>query len=191
METDTPRCFYTRESLSATKARGWYNGGKHGREETGFSFSITAKVRGLQTSSKDGKNKAIETTAGRGEQGGWLKAVQAINSNSTCLPSNKFLNICHFPITLILNSASRQAKRSNSNLSAPLLTSRKDQDKLFIFLLFPFTFVIYIPIYLAERPPLLVNFWIITWGCRWNSNNRKENKNWNELGEEEFFNLKK
>lgn len=147
--------------------------------------------RGLQTSSKDGKNEAIETTPERGGAGGWLKAVQAINSNSICLPSNKFLNICLFPITLLLNSASRQAKRSNGNFSAPLLTSRKDQDKLFIFLLFPFAFVIYIPIYLAELPPLLVNFWIITWGCRWNSNNRKENKNWNELGEEEVFNLKK
>lgn len=66
------------------------------------------------------------------------------------------------PMTLILNLASRQAKQSNSNLSAPLLTSRKDQEKLFIFLLFSFAFVIYIPIYLAELPPLLVHFWIIT-----------------------------
>jgi len=67
----------------------------------------------------------------------------------------------HF-MTLILNLASRQDRQPNSNLSALLLTSRKDQDKLLILFLYYFAFVIYIPIYLAELPPLLVHFWIIT-----------------------------
>lgn len=64
-------------------------------------------------------------------------------------------------MTFILSLAHKQAKQPNRNLSAQLLTSRIDQDKLFyLFLLFPFAFIIYIPLHLAELPPL--HFWIIT-----------------------------
>lgn len=156
--------------------------GKAAKKKQIFPSPSPLQLQEIADLSKGRQEQSTGNNNRKGGAGGWLKAVQAINSNPMFATQQVPKYTPFHPMTSILNLASRQAKQSDSNLSAPLLTSRKEQDKLFIFFLFSFTVVIYILIYLAKLPPLLVHFWVIIGGCRCNSNNQKENKYWNELG---------